>query len=99
MSFTIKNKVMENEELIKQVTEKALAYAEKRLKKCLDGLPAEYRESASYKLLVDSQVHFQPVTRDFWKDTQEGLSAEALKSKLNSMPFLGRPDDFYQAGF
>ena len=82
-----------------QVTEKALAYAEKRLKKCLDGLPTEYRESASYKLLIDSQLHFQPATRDFWKDTQEGLNAEALKNKLSSLPFLGSPDDFFQSTF
>lgn len=82
-----------------QVTTRALAYAEKRLKNCLDGLPSDYQTSASFKILVESKIHFQPATRDFWKDTNEGLNTEALKAKLATMPFLGNPDDFFQGMF
>ena len=81
------------------VTQRALAYAEKRLNMCLSGLPMEYQKSPSYQLLVSAQTHFQPATRDFWKDTNEGLNSAVLKEKIESMPFLGSPADFFQNMF
>lgn len=88
------------DQILKQnVTKKATEYAQKRFNQCMESLPAEYRNSPSFDLLVKAQTHFQPATHDFWTDTNEGLNVEAIKAKIQKMPFLGNPLDFYQRKF